>query len=142
MHSFINPSIQTSMPSFIHLFHQLHIHPFMCLFISIHGHVIFPLQMSPPQGAFPDPLSERTYPTPSLSYLPLLFLCSPCSDLSLCSVIMCSLVWCLCPPPRKYLLRIYRVPGSVVGTGNTAGDKTDKNPHPHRADILVGGFRQ
>lgn len=34
------------------------------------------------------------------------------------------------------------MPGSVLGAENTAGNKTDKNPHSRGADLLVAVIRQ
>lgn len=39
---------------------------------------------------------------------------------------------------NKYLLSTLYVPGTVLGAGDTTENKTDKNPHLHGADILVG----
>lgn len=39
---------------------------------------------------------------------------------------------------NKYLLSTLHVAGTVLGTGDTTENKTDKNPYLHGADILVG----
>lgn len=38
---------------------------------------------------------------------------------------------------NKYLLSTHYMPGTVLGGGDTTGNKTEKNPCLHGADILV-----
>lgn len=39
----------------------------------------------------------------------------------------------------KHVFSVYYVPGTVLGAGDTAKNKTDKNHCPNGVDILMGG---
>ena len=36
------------------------------------------------------------------------------------------------------VLSAYHVPGTLIGPGNTAMNKSDKNPYPHGVYVLMG----